>query len=99
MSNSNRIPTFTAADIIGVQPMTGPVGQIFTLRMNNQLSPPFNILAKHNHENGKVYYELTALGYVKNFIREQDRKQWFNSAYGHTIFVDEKLLTILGLKF
>lgn len=96
--NPNSLPAITAQDIISVQPMTGPVGQIFTMHMKYQ-QPPFNILAKHNHENGKLYYEITALGYVKNFIREQDHKQWFDSAYGHTIFVDEKLFTILSLKF
>lgn len=96
--NPNSLPAITAQDIISVQPMTGPVGQIFTMSMNYRQAP-FNILEKHNHESGKVYYELTALSYVKNYIREQDHKQWFDSAYGHTIFVDEKLLTILGLKF
>lgn len=95
--NSNSLTAITAKDIISVQPMTGPVGQIFTMRMNSQQSP-YHILSTHNHENGKVYYELVAQGYVKNFIREQNHKHWFNSAYGYTIFVDEHLYTVLGIK-
>jgi hypothetical protein len=61
---------------------------------------PLCVLRKFIHDgNGKLYFELTALGYVKNFIREQNRIHWYDSVYGHTMYVDEHLYTILGLRY
>ena len=71
-----------------------------TRRYDLSDSRPYCVLRKLVHDgNKKLYFELIALGYVKYFIREQKHVHWYDSVYGHTIYVDEHLYTILRLRY
>jgi Major capsid protein Gp23 len=61
------LPTVIANDIIGVQPMTGPTGQIFSLR------------TRYGSKSKREYYNRLKIqlqpGHFKKFLRLYDRRK------------------------
>jgi hypothetical protein len=72
-------PTILAQQIIGVQPMTGPVGEIFTLRTKYMPKP------KYNFSRAKWYEADRALSSDWSFLKyNREQYQWCVEQFGPT---------------
>ena len=68
------IPTMIANQIIGVQPMTGSVGQIHTMRTSYAPRPKFTVLSERKRwtitTSIATWYTVSCWGDVRNWIME-----------------------------
>ncbi len=95
-----------ASQIVGVQPMTGPTGQIFTLLVKDHIPEKFRILSKEDYdENCHVpngYCVVETSDAIRLWIEEQDISLWkpvddIHSGWRYVI--SNGLFTILTLKW
>ena len=67
-------PTMIANQIVGVQPMTGPTGQIHTLRTSYAPRPKFTVLSQRNrftlNKFDATWYTVSCGIDVRNWIME-----------------------------
>ena len=105
-------PTLIAYDIMGVQPMTGPVGKIHTLRLNyaSDLDWKFKIVSRTDYSVNETY--VIPDGYlvidvidtsIQKWIKDQPVHLWKeivspNYAYDR-YFISEELCIIIALKW
>ena len=93
-----------ASQIVGVQPMTGPTGQIFTMRATYLKN--FRLLSTNDYDenvhvpNGYCVVQVDTV--VKNWIEEQNISLWkpvddIHSGWRYVI--SNGLFTILTLKW
>ncbi len=96
------IPTIIANEILGIQPMTGPAGDIFTMRGNYNWAGRVVLHKEHFNHFLRVYNRrkhhhpdyLTNLGYTKirlGFYRTVDASEWCRETFRHGTYVRSSL--------
>ena len=98
---TNSIAHSIAQQLVSVQPMTGPTGQIFTLRVRYPDSvPKFSVINSPDTTKGWVMVE--AQWEVAKWIGRQPIDQWipveFQRSYERHM-ITEELFVILALKW
>lgn len=92
------MPSMLANSIVGVQPMTGGTGQIFTMRTNYALEP-FRRIECDDPE----WVAIVAADHVHRWIEGFSQDQWKLSADSQrhqvTVLITEQLYMMLLLKW
>lgn len=94
------MPGMLANSIVGVQPMSGNTGQIFTMK-GGFFSKPFTIV----DSDIPGWVVLTVSNEVYNWLKEFPADQWKNVGDEHTnpwvnnVTITEELFTMLALKW
>lgn len=99
-----HMPSLLASQIVGVQPMTGTIGQIFN--MKNKYSSNYNylILKSWTAGRGRRMHRVQVRYQVLEWLREEyDQSQEQTPSWwlfqGHVINVTEDMMMILRLRW
>jgi len=104
-------PTMIANQIVGVQPMTGPTGQIHTLRTSYAPRPKFTMLSERKRYTlntfGATWYTVSCGIDVRNWIVEtfpDDENTLWQENQNQDVFhcvieIHEKVCNFLKLKW
>jgi hypothetical protein len=96
------MPGLIANQIIGVQPMTGPTGQIHTLRTRYPTILNFTIILDHAYDVPNDYCVVDVAPKVASWIEEQDITLWKpidNSSYLEQYIISNTLYTLMALRW
>lgn len=80
-----NLPEINFDELVGVQPMTGPVGKIFTLKVKYSLPdeyyPPYRVVDEtpYGHR-GWVAVDIETDSELEEWITEQPRETWIKCA-------------------
>lgn len=91
-----------ASQLVGVQPMTGPTGQIHTLRVRYPDALKFAIISGHIHDLPNGYCLVEVVPKVASWIEEQDITLWKpidNSSYLEQYIISNTLYTLMALRW
>lgn len=105
------VPTMIANQIIGVQPMTAPTGQIHTMRTSYALRPKFTVLSERKRwtitTSVATWYTVSCGIDVRNWIMEtfpDDENTLWHENQDQDVFhcvveIHEKVFNFLKLKW
>jgi hypothetical protein len=91
-----------ASQLVGIQPMTGPTGQIFTLRVRYPDALNFTLISDHEYIVPNDYCVVDVAPKVASWIEEQDITLWKpidNSSYLERYTISNTLYTLMALRY
>jgi hypothetical protein len=89
------VPTMLASHIVGVQPMTGNSGQIFTMKGGMAIQKPFYVVECDEVGLIGLMVTLPVLEWLEQFSNDQ----WTRIEDTKIVTVTEELFTLLALKW
>jgi len=96
------MPGLIANEIIGVQPMTGPVGLIHTLRVRYSNALNFTIISDHDYIVPNDYCVVEVVPKVAGWIEEQDITLWKpidTDSYLERYTISNTLYTLMAVRW
>lgn len=87
-----------ASSIVGVQPMSGNTGQIFTMK-GGFSSKPFKIVDSTKPGWVKLTISVEVYNWLKEFPKDQWEDDQWRDYWPNTVCVTEELFTLIALKW
>jgi len=96
------LPSMIASQLVGVLPMTGPTGQIFTLRVRYPDALNFTLISDHEYIVPNDYCVVDVAPKVARWIEEQDITLWKpidNDSFLEQYTISNTLYTLMALRW